>query len=1787
MEKTNFKSKKLLVLSLVLVLTLLSIVFTLSASADDASNNVWTFTENSVKDPLYIQDYFTELPRAFEAEVNFASGSYSAASPIIANWMNNDTRDALGFQINKDGTPAIYYYSNAYDAANAKTVTTKSMASFTDYNVYGKGWVRLSVVNEIVSGKPIYKLYVNGVLTQTITSFTTVHDIDPFNSQNATREFSIGNDGKHYFKGELRNVAVYKTLTALEVANTARENMQSGNENLMAYYDATMSGNADKFIKDQTGNGHDAYSAYFERKEPLKDYAYSFAFIGDTQFLVEKDVNENTTKYTSPIFDWIIANKEEKNIQHVFGLGDITDNNADAEWEYAVTLYEKFGDANVDYSIVPGNHDDYTTPAKKYNNYFGNVSSFVDSIDGYYIDGRLENFYTKFDVGEHQYMVIGLQYGAPDEVLAWANNVVAANPERRVIVITHSLFDGEGNWAHKDTAYQTTTSVKTLNNGIDIWNEFISLHENIILATAGHITDNIYSPKQCVGVNGNIVNTLLIDPQGVDMATGYDTGLVAMFYFSEDGSDVHVECVSTTKTVRAQSIDPSSDDILFHEKNQYDFTIDFENGEYKVTAYGKLPLSCYDAGNKFAVFTDGEFVGGYNTWETATQAAADIFTADKNKDVAILLLDDYTNTSDPLVGLAANYANGSLTIDLGKNTFTRSDTFLNLSSSSDLTNVAPSNIIVKNGTVRSDAGKPIINNQITDKEYPAEKVWNVTFDGVTVGYGANVSSYKGLFYQAWTNSATADETQLGTQTNIVFNNCTIDLKTNVPASAVKLFALKDDHTVNKIDVNVTVNGGTILANADDLKNVTFYTLDSGSDSFTFGTNSKGEYTKLKTNSTEVNYAHYAESFSTANGTKYFVEVSDNGTESVYELQSLTINGEDVSITISLGTSNANAKYLSAVDYPFVVGDQKGNFSGAFMYLLGSNGGSSATGNAIHSVVLKKLSSGKYQTTGKSAYILMRSDYTMKIINGTQEYNDNLSQNRGSVTLDMCGHTITSDATRTSESIFDSTIKAWSGTDDGVQYFPSSFTVKNGAFKTAKSYVIRFKANNSNADIANKVMSWTFDNVEFGLLKGASVGGFFHVKNASTTALTAPMAPLNLTISDCTFDIKTAASSASTFYVFKTNFAETGRIKATVKVNGCTVLANSFDKVTLSNFIYDYGATFTIAPGSDGKYLSILMPKTASTSKLNGLKLQSEKGTELTFAKVTDATTATYSFCIDTKYGYVSAEYEDVQKYPFFVFKSNGTFVGAYSDWAIDAKASALNNSKTAGSVVLLRRDYTYSASQYNNLSQTYSVTIDLNGFELKTTNAALFMAQKKNEWETKIKVINGDIVIAGQRSVVRMDTGVNFSGKYGFVFEFENVTFKLPETAPATDNFICWSSYADSDPAQYCNFTFTDCIFDLSNATKAFNIFDVSENRAHVKVVINGGEIITSNNAVTLWKNYTSDPTNVTANASSTLTFVKGTDGYTKLIVPTGTALPIVTVNGGELAYVKTSSVDGKDVYQLASAALNTYVPKMSITLSNDLIMNVYIPKDMTESFILNGIAYEVSAFVSEIVTLSDGKDYYLVSIPLASSDAAMDVKLVAKVSSADVTATANFTFSIPKYAMKVLKNESATAVEKTLVKDVVAYVQAAYNYFVEFNTEEEIARVNAIADSILAFGGDYDGTPVSSGVTNTTAPVTAVTLNLDAKPSIRFYVTDTNVKFYSNGRKLSTVSGTDENGNYVELDVYAYALAGTITYGEGGSYHISNFLENSAGADHENLVACFIKYVESAANYRNEVVAK
>ena len=281
MRKKHFASKKL-ILALAVLLVVICVATSVSVFASDTQG--WTFSAKNVADPMYVKTYFDKLPRAYEAEVNFPSGSYSNASPIITNYPNNDTRDCFGFEITAAGKPAIYYYETSYTPETNTVNKIKTHVPF-NYDVRGKGTVRLAVTNEIVNGAPVYKLYVNGVITDTVTTKTVVHDFDPIYSQSTTRELSFGSDGKNYFKGTLYSVAVYSSaITAEDAAASYKDGVNKNHSAIMAYYDSAMTGNSDGFIKDQTGKGHDASKAFFERKEALKDYAYSFAVIGCKRF---------------------------------------------------------------------------------------------------------------------------------------------------------------------------------------------------------------------------------------------------------------------------------------------------------------------------------------------------------------------------------------------------------------------------------------------------------------------------------------------------------------------------------------------------------------------------------------------------------------------------------------------------------------------------------------------------------------------------------------------------------------------------------------------------------------------------------------------------------------------------------------------------------------------------------------------------------------------------------------------------------------------------------------------------------------------------------------------------------------------------------------------------------------------------------------------------------------------------------------------------------------------------------------------------------------------------------------------------------------------------------------------------------------------------------------------------------------------------------------------------------------------------------------------------------------
>ena len=277
------------------------------------------------------------------------------------------------------------------------------------------------------------------------------------------------------------------------------------------------------------------------------------------------------------------------------------------------------------------------------------------------------------------------------------------------------------------------------------------------------------------------------------------------------------------------------------------------------------------------------------------------------------------------------------------------------------------------------------------------------------------------------------------------------------------------------------------------------------------------------------------------------------------------------------------------------------------------------------------------------------------------------------------------------------------------------------------------------------------------------------------------------------------------------------------------------------------------------------------------------------------------------------------------------------------------------------------------------------------------------------------------------------------------------------------------------------------------------------------------------------------------------------------------------------------------SSVSDNFKPKMSITLHSNLVVNVYIPKESTQSFTFDGDLYE-NLDNSDNIFHIDGKLYYRASRELSSSEAARDLPLTVYAEINGISAVGKFTFSIPKYAKAILSSNS-TAVERTLVKDTLAYIASSYSYF-------ETDDADTVCEGISEIIGDYSGSYAirSRDVTNT-AGFKGATFVLGAEPSLRFYLEDGSDKssysFFSNNKQIYDIEeGVDENGGFLSLSLYAYKMCGAVDYAVdgayAGSYGIHNYysyVSKSAYTDTKkeelrSLLRKFYNYTMSAANY-------
>ena len=220
---------------------------------------------------------------------------------------------------------------------------------------------------------------------------------------------------------------------------------------------------------------------------------YAIVVLPDTQFYSSSwpDIFTAQTR-------WLVENRHAQQIAFVLHTGDIVDWDIVEQWSEASQSLHLL-DGHIPYAMTAGNHDYFNFADRMglINTYFP-PAHFAQYpwFGGTFEAGHVENSFSVFAAGAHKWLVIALEFGPRDEVLAWANSVLRVFWDTPAIIITHAYLYRDGT-RYSATALphqqfqphdyvmmgQTDT---TINDGEEMWQKLIAPNSNVKLVFSGH-----------------------------------------------------------------------------------------------------------------------------------------------------------------------------------------------------------------------------------------------------------------------------------------------------------------------------------------------------------------------------------------------------------------------------------------------------------------------------------------------------------------------------------------------------------------------------------------------------------------------------------------------------------------------------------------------------------------------------------------------------------------------------------------------------------------------------------------------------------------------------------------------------------------------------------------------------------------------------------------------------------------------------------------------------------------------------------------------------------------------------------------------------------------------------------------------------------------------------------------------------------------------------------------------------------------------------------------------------
>lgn len=488
------------------------------------------------------------LPLTFKVEFQIAPKLDSEEGYGILFSNNDFWNYSISYQINKDGNPQIAI-SSRYEA-NGLEHFKSTPHTFDQVNVATGEKTQLTFI--IDTEDKSSQCYVNGILEQSI-ELTVL----PSDDYVATNSFVIGGDylGSNYdhFEGVIYELSAWADIrTSEEILQDVINVEALEDDALMAHYEF-FGRTPNTFCGDLSSYHNDVEKVLLWLEEGMvtsvpEDYR-CIAVVGDTQAL----------SYYHPdsichIYDWTLTNRDERRIDYVVGLGDITELSKASEYEFAKEQIYRL-DGKIPFSLIMGNHDKYDFRNQAYmpekmsdflfNKTFYN-QIYLNQLDGWFGEGDVSCSYNAYTMGETKWLLLNLDYGPTDEMLAWAEGIIETYADHQVIIVTHAYLYRDGSTLDSSECYPASGHNELFNDGDEIYEKLIKKHANIRLVLCGHDPWDHIVCSQTKGDNGNTITQLLINPQYMDKYYGA-TEMLALLYFSPDGQSLTVRYYSAAK----------------------------------------------------------------------------------------------------------------------------------------------------------------------------------------------------------------------------------------------------------------------------------------------------------------------------------------------------------------------------------------------------------------------------------------------------------------------------------------------------------------------------------------------------------------------------------------------------------------------------------------------------------------------------------------------------------------------------------------------------------------------------------------------------------------------------------------------------------------------------------------------------------------------------------------------------------------------------------------------------------------------------------------------------------------------------------------------------------------------------------------------------------------------------------------------------------------------------------------------------------------------------------------